>query len=90
MRPHATLAKAVVVLLSIVRVRMTHCVIVRAYGKELDYLRGGASRIARSARIDWWTEPRELGTAFCFETANTRTLFCAVCVRLGVNYAVET
>ena len=51
---------------------MNFCVVVQARGKELDYLRGEAYRVARDASTDWYAEPRDLGTAFCFENANVR------------------
>jgi len=68
---------------------MHYCVVVHANGKELDYLREEAYRVSRDAKIDWYAEPRELGTAFCFEDANVRTRFCAICVRENVTYATE-
>ena len=68
---------------------MDYCVVVQAHGKELDYLRGEAYRVARDARTDWCAEPRKLGTAFCFENADVRTRFCAVCAQENVVYATE-
>jgi len=68
---------------------MEHCVIVRAVGRGLDSLRGEASRISREARTDWYAEPRDVGTAFCFEDAKARTIFCAICARENVDYATE-
>ena len=67
---------------------MDYCVVVQAHGKELDYLRGEAYRVARDARTDWYAEPRKLGTAFCFEKADVRR-FCAVCAKENVVYATE-
>ena len=32
---------------------MNYCVVVQARGKELDYLRGEAYRVARDASTDW-------------------------------------
>ena len=52
---------------------MHYCVVVRAQGKELDYLRGAAYRVSRDAKTDWYAEPRDLGTAFCFEDPNVQT-----------------
>ena len=49
---------------------MNCCVVVQARGKELDYLREKRYRVARDASTDWYAEPRDLGTAFCFENAN--------------------
>jgi hypothetical protein len=66
---------------------MKHLVLVRVTGTELDSLRGAASRVA--GETEWWTEPRPSGTAFGFESANTRTQFCAICARRDVDYTTE-
>ena len=63
---------------------MHYCVVVQANGKELDYLRGEAYRVSRDAKSDWYAEPRKLGTAFCFEDANARTVLCDM--RQGKRY----
>jgi len=34
-----------------------NCLIVHAAGKQLDLLRGEASRIARGSKVDWWIDP---------------------------------
>jgi hypothetical protein len=68
---------------------MHYCVVVQAQGKDLDHLRAEACRVARDAKTDWYAEPRNLGTAFCFEDANVRTRFCAICVRENVIHATE-
>ena len=68
---------------------MNYCVVVHARGKELDYLRGEAYRVARDANTNWCAEPRDLGTAFCFENANVRTRFCAICAKENVDYTTE-
>ena len=68
---------------------MNYCVVVQARGKELDYLRGEAYRVARDASTDWYAEPRDLDTAFCFETANVRTRFCAICAKENVDCTTE-
>jgi hypothetical protein len=44
-----------------------YCLIVRAAGKQLDLLRGEASRIAKGTNVDWWIDRAEVGTRFCFE-----------------------
>ena len=67
---------------------MNYCVVVQARSK-LDYLRGEAYRVARDASTDWYAEPRDLGTAFCFENANVRARFCAICARENVDYTIE-
>jgi hypothetical protein len=41
------------------------------------------------AKTDWYDDPRDSGTAFCFEEANVRSRFCAICVRDSVTYATE-
>ncbi len=69
---------------------MNYCVVVRAYGKELDRLRGEAYRVSRDAKADWYAEPRALGTAFCFESANAMTRFCAICAQENVSYTKES
>lgn len=58
---------------------MKYFAVVQARGKELDYLRGEAFRVAQDARTDWYAEPGNFGTAFYFETADVRTRFCAIC-----------
>ena len=68
---------------------MDYCVVVQVRGKQLDQLREEAYRVSRDARTDWYAEPRDLGTAFCFEEANVRSRFCAICVRENVTYATE-
>jgi hypothetical protein len=65
---------------------MTHCVVVRAHGRELDRLRGVAYRIAREQQSDWWVETTEKGTAFCFEHANAKTSFSVVCARDNIQH----
>src|SRR5215469_4299984 len=60
---------------------MNYCIVVQAHGKTIDYLRGEANRVARDANTDWYAEPRDSGTAFCFENANVRTRFCAICAK---------
>ena len=42
---------------------MDYCVVVQAHGKELDYLRGEAYRVAGDARTDWCAEPRKIGNS---------------------------
>lgn len=65
------------------------CVVVRAVGRETDRLRAEAYRVSRDAKVDWCAERRELGTAFCFETADARTLFCGICAKDGFQYTLE-
>jgi hypothetical protein len=68
---------------------MSYCLVVRASGKELDHLRGEAYRVSRDAEIDWYAEPRDAGTAFCFESAEARTCFRAICTKENVDCAAE-
>ena len=71
------------------RREMKYLAVVQARGKELDYLRGETFRVARDASTDWYAEPRDLGTAFCFENANVRSRFCAICAKENVDYTTE-
>jgi hypothetical protein len=68
---------------------MNYCVVVQAHGKELDQLRGQAYRVSRDAKTDWYAEPRVSGTAFCFEDADVRAHFCAICANENVAYTIE-
>jgi len=65
------------------------CLLVRASGKELDRLRGEAYRASRDTKIDWYAEPRDAGTAFCFESAEARTRFRAICTKENVDCTAE-
>ncbi|MCS3758738.1 hypothetical protein [Bradyrhizobium centrosematis] len=59
-------------------------VIVFAAGKQLDLLRGEASRIAKAAKAGWWTDWAEVGTKFCFEDAKARNSFALACDGFGI------
>ncbi|MGV7219650.1 hypothetical protein [Bradyrhizobium sp. UFLA05-112] len=61
-----------------------NCLIVRAVGSQLDQLRGEASRISRQDKIDWWVERGNLGTRFCFETAEAKQAFASICENLDI------
>ena len=61
-----------------------NCLIVRAAGKQLDLLRGEASRIAQGANVSWWTDRAEVGTKFCFEDSKSKERFALTCDRLGI------
>ncbi|MGY8685619.1 hypothetical protein Q2941_49095 [Bradyrhizobium sp. UFLA05-153] len=63
----------------------TNCLIVRAVGSQLDQLRGEASRISRGNKIDWWVERGEIGTRFCFETAEAKRAFVSICQNFAVS-----
>ena len=69
---------------------MNYCVVVHAVGKELDSLRGEAYRVSRDARGDWYAERRKSGIAFCFESADARSRFCAICAAENVRYSTES
>ncbi|MCP3395276.1 hypothetical protein NLM27_41835 [Bradyrhizobium sp. CCGB12] len=61
-----------------------NCLIVRAAGKQLDLLRGEASRLAQGANVGWWTDRAEIGTRFCFEDSKSKEAFALTCDRLGI------
>ena len=61
-------------------------VLVVKRGGKLDQLRGEAYRIARDNNTDWWAEAADTGTKFCFENANAKASFRAVCERENVHY----
>ncbi|MGY8685956.1 hypothetical protein Q2941_50960 [Bradyrhizobium sp. UFLA05-153] len=63
---------------------MENGLIVRAYGRQLDRLRGEASRIARGSKIDWWIERGDAGTRFCFEPAEAKNAFASICENFAV------
>ena len=69
------------------RREMKYLAVVQARGKELDYLRGETFRVARDARTDWYAEPRNVGTAFCF--ADVSTWFRAICATERIDYATQ-
>lgn len=62
----------------------TNCLIVRAYGRQLDLLRGEASRIARGSKVDWWIEGTDKGAHFCFENAQAKKSFASICENFAV------
>src|SRR5437899_8368461 len=43
--------------------------IVQAAGRQLDLLRGEASRVAKGSKVDWWIDRADVGMRFCFEDA---------------------
>jgi hypothetical protein len=62
-----------------------NCLIVRAAGRQLDLLRGEASRIAKGNKIDWWTDHTDVGALFCFEDAKAKEAFALTCNNFGVS-----
>ena len=61
-----------------------NCLIVYAAGRQLDLLRGEASRIAKANKVDWWIDRADVGTLFCFEDANATEAFARTCDNFGV------
>jgi len=61
-----------------------NCLIVHVAGRQLDLLRGEASRIARDNKIDWWIDHADVGTRFCFEDAKVKETFALTCDNFGV------
>lgn len=61
-----------------------NCLIVVAAGRQLDLLRGEASRIATGAKADWWIDRAEVGARFCFEDAKAKESFALTCDSLGI------
>ncbi|WGD55653.1 hypothetical protein QA641_18290 [Bradyrhizobium sp. CB1650] len=62
-----------------------NCLLVFAAGKQLDLLRGEASRLAKENKVDWWIDRVEAGTRFCFEGAKARDAFALTCDNLGIS-----
>jgi hypothetical protein len=54
------------------------------YGRQLDQLRGEASRISRGSKVDWWIERGDAGTRFYFETAEAKKAFASICANFDV------
>ena len=65
-------------------VAKANCLIVRAAGRQLDLLRGEASRIAKGAKADWWIDHVEVGKRFCFEDAEAKESFALACDSIGI------
>ncbi|MET4716167.1 hypothetical protein ABIF63_000270 [Bradyrhizobium japonicum] len=64
--------------------RNENCLIVHAVGRQLDLLRGEASRIAKESKVDWWIDRADVGAAFCFENAKAKEAFALTCDDFGV------
>lgn len=62
-----------------------NCLVVRAAGRQLDLLRGEASRIAKGAKVDWWIDRADVGAHFCFEDAKAKDAFALVCDSFGIS-----
>ena len=63
-----------------------NCLVVRAFGRQLDLLRGEASRIANGSKVDWWVDRTDKGASFCFEDAKAKSVFASVCTNFGVQH----
>lgn len=61
-----------------------NCLIVSAAGRQLDLLRGEASRIAKESNADWWSDRGDTGTRFCFVDAKAKEAFAITCDNFGV------
>jgi hypothetical protein len=61
-----------------------NCLIVHATGRQLDLLRGEASRIAKGSNVDWWIDRADVGTRFCFEDATAKETFAMPCDKYGI------
>jgi len=63
---------------------MKNRLIVKAYGKQLDGLRGAASQIARDRKTDWSCEAVDKGAQFSFEEPTSKAAFASLCENLGL------
>lgn len=63
-----------------------NCLIVRAFGRQLDLLRDEASRIAKGSRVDWWVNRTDKGACFCFEDTAAKAAFASICSNFGVQH----
>ena len=61
-----------------------NCLIVRASGRQLDLLRGEASRIAKGNKVDWWIDRIEVGARFCFDDSKAKDAFAITCGNFGI------
>lgn len=62
-----------------------NCLIVFAAGKQLDLLRGEASRIAKENKVDWHIDRADIGTRFCFEDAKAKEAFASTCDSFSIS-----
>jgi hypothetical protein len=63
-----------------------NCLIVRAFGRQLDNLRSEASRLAKGSKMDWWVERTDKGACFCFEDLETKNAFVLICQNFGLQH----
>ncbi|MDX3969706.1 MAG: hypothetical protein QHD01_24355 [Bradyrhizobium sp.] len=64
--------------------------IVRAApGRQLDLLRGEASRIAKANDVNWYADRADVGTRFCFDNDKAKLAFALICDEIGVSYQHE-
>jgi hypothetical protein len=62
-----------------------NCLVVFAAGRQLDLLRGEASRIAKENKVDWHNDRADIGTRFCFEVAKAKEAFALTCGNFGIS-----
>ncbi|MBR0712656.1 hypothetical protein [Bradyrhizobium liaoningense] len=62
-----------------------NCLIVFAAGRQLDLLRGEASRIAKEHKVEWHIDRADIGARFCFEDAKARQAFALTCDNFGIS-----
>ncbi|WGD55277.1 hypothetical protein QA641_16215 [Bradyrhizobium sp. CB1650] len=62
-----------------------NCLIVFAAGRQLDLLRGEASRIAKEKKVDWYIDRADVGMRFCFEDAKAKEAFALTCDSFGIS-----
>jgi hypothetical protein len=67
--------------------QMANYVVVRAFGRQLDNLRGEASRISRGREVDWSVEAADQGVRFCFGDLESKASFVSFCRNLGLPFA---
>jgi hypothetical protein len=78
-------ASLIVVVSGVGAMSKENCLIVRAFGRELDNLRFEASRIAKGSKMDWRVERTDKGACFCFEGLEAKTAF-SICQNFGVQH----
>lgn len=63
------------------------CLIVRAPpGRQLDSLRGAASRVAKANDVNWYADRADIGTRFCFDSDSAKAAFALICDEIGISY----
>ncbi|WP_035712371.1 MULTISPECIES: hypothetical protein [Bradyrhizobium] len=63
------------------------CLIVRTPpGRQLDLLRGEASRVAKANEVNWYADRADIGTRFCFDNDRAKKAFALICDDIGISY----